>query len=259
VGNTGLPPGRCGDLATRTVVTPQEMVWRELPKWDCAVETHLNAAIFAAPPMGAPLPCSAGRATCKGSFGVITLAAEVRHWRQRTGDTCDGRGGLVVPLAAGRAGSSEILSNRACSDVCRLAMSPLICPSPPASSPMLCRTAARPDDIASNCCSRVEERATGAGGFCGMGVTSLENCQPKAAATPMQNANRSAIASNIRLSSNISLVENQTFFWPAETRLVSSDGLVAPAENHDRAELSVEPIGAFRLLAGWQKHAHHHV
>jgi hypothetical protein len=204
--------------------------------------------------MAAPLSCSDGRATCKGSFGVITLAAEVRHWRQRTGGTCDGRGtGLVVPVAAGRAGSCEILSNRACSDVCRSAMSRLICPSPPASSPMLCCTAARPEDIASNCCSRVAERATGAGRVCGRGATCLENCQPKAAAPPMQNANRSAIASNIRLSSNTSLIESQTPFWPAETRLASSDGLVAPAENRDRGELSVELIGAFRLLAGLAK------
>jgi hypothetical protein len=182
------------------------------------------------------------------------------YCHQRTGGTCDGRAtGFVVPVAVGRAGNSEILSNRACSDVCRLAMSRLICPNPSASSPMLCRTAARPDDIASNCSSRVEEGATGAGRVCGMGATCLEDCQPKAAATPMQNANRSAIASNIRLSSNTSLIENQTPFWLAETRLASSDGLVTPAEIRDRVELNVELIGAFRLLAGWQKHGHHRV
>jgi hypothetical protein len=82
-----------------------------------------------------------------------------------------------------------------------------------------------------------------------MGATRLKDCQPKAAATPIQNVNKSAIASNIRLSSNISLIDNRSFFWPGETRLASSDGLVASAESRDR-EPSVELIGAFHLLAG---------
>jgi len=75
----------------------------------------------------------------------------------------------------------------------------------------------------------------------------------------MQNMNKSALASNIRRSNNCPLIENQSFFWLAETfwsadiRLASTDGLAAPAENRDRAELSVEFMGALPLLAGQGK------
>jgi len=69
----------------------------------------------------------------------------------------------------------------------------------------------------------------------------------------MQNVIRNTIAREIRLSSNGPLIENHSFFGPvgtfgsAGTRVASTDDLVGPAENHDRVELSVELIGAFRL------------
>jgi hypothetical protein len=68
---------------------------------------------LAAPRLAIAVPSS--RPLCPHT---VSLAAEGGHWRQRTGGTCDGRGaGLVVRLAADGTGGSEILSNRACSDV----------------------------------------------------------------------------------------------------------------------------------------------
>src|SRR5215470_9282826 len=92
-------------------------------------------------------------------------------------------------------------------------------------------------------------------------IRPLEDCKTKAAMTPTQNPNMSTIANNIRLSSNSFLIENHSFFrspetfLSAETRLASSDGLVAPAKNRDRAELSVELIGVFHLRLVWQNTA----
>jgi hypothetical protein len=61
-------------------------------------------------------------------------------WRQRAGvGAWDGRGvDLAGGAAAGRGGGSEILSKTACSVVCRVVMSCLICPSPLESSLTLC-------------------------------------------------------------------------------------------------------------------------
>ena len=171
---------------------------------------------------------------------------------------------MAVGATAGRGGGSDILSKRACCAVCTSAMSCLTCTRPLASSARFCRTAARPDNIGSSCCSRFEDDPAGARTACGLdAIGLLEDCQTKAAATPMQNVNGSTTTSNIRLSSNSLLIENHSFFWSpetfwsAETRLASTDGLVAPAENRDRAELSVELIGAFHLVTGLPKHLHH--
>jgi hypothetical protein len=69
----------------------------------------------------------------------------------------------------------------------------------------------------------------------------------------MQNVIRNTIAREVRLSSNGHLIEAHSFFGPvamvgsAGTRVASTDDLVGSAETHDRVELSVELIGAFRL------------
>src|SRR5262249_12350531 len=118
-----------------------------------------------------------------------------------------------------------------------------------ASSARLCRAATRPSDIVSSCCSRFEDGAASAGAACGTeAIVSLEDCQAKAAATPIQNVIGNAIASEVRLSSDGHLIMNPSFFGAAKTfgssrtSDASSDGLLCqwPTENHDRAELSTE-------------------
>src|SRR5258708_19249688 len=86
-----------------------------------------------------------------------------------------------------------------------------------------------------------------------MRFISLEDCQAKKAATPMQNVIRNTIAREVRLSSNGHLIENHSFFGSvgtfgsAGTRVASTDDLVASAQNHYRVKLSVDLIAAFRL------------
>jgi hypothetical protein len=150
--------------------------------------------------------------------------------------------------AAGRGGGSEILSKIACSVVCRLVMSRLICSRPLESSPTLWRTAARPDDVASSCSLRVGERATDVGALSGTEAA----CQARAAATPQQNVIRSAITSEIRLSTDNNGTRSPSFFGSiamfesSGTSVASSDGLVCQwrAENHDLLVLSTEFIVA---------------
>src|SRR5258708_37054241 len=179
-----------------------------------------------------------------------------KEYGQRTGGACDGRGvGLAVGAAAGRGGGSDILSKRACCAVCTSAMSCLTCPRPLASSARLCRTAARPSDIASSFGSKFDDGATGAGAACEMdAIVSLEDCQTEPAAMPMQNVIGNAIASKICLSRDGSIIRSRLFFRPvgtfgsAGTRVASTEDSFGSAENHDRVELlRVELIGAFRL------------
>ena len=164
--------------------------------------------------------------------GASTLGTLPRHGRYRAGvGACDGRGADFGDGA---------VAGRGCSDVCKLVMSRLICPSPPASSSTLCRNAARPDDIASSCCPRFEDDAAGAGTACGIDViVPLEDCQAKAVATPTQKVSRSAIAGKIGLSSISPLMRNQSFLLDNRA-----------AKNRDRAELGVELMAASGLLAG---------
>jgi hypothetical protein len=159
--------------------------------------------------------------------------------------------------AAGRGGGSDILSKRARSVVCRLVMSRLICSRPAESSSTLWRTAARPDDVASNCSLRAGGRATGVAVLCGTEAAGLEDCQVKAAATPPQNVIKNAIISEMRLSTDNNLIRSPLFSGPiaafesSGTSVASSDGLVCQwrAENHDLLALSTEFICCLPFLA----------
>src|SRR5258708_20907299 len=90
-------------------------------------------------------------------------------------------------------------------------------------------------------------------------IVSLEDCQTEPAAMPMQNVIGNAIASKVCLLSNGSLIGPVGTFGSTGTRVASTDDLFGSAENHDRVELSVELIGAFRLLADLTEYGHHHV
>ncbi len=96
-------------------------------------------------------------------------------------------------------------------------------------------------------------------------VVTLEDCQIVPAAMPMQSVIGNAIASKVCLLSDGHVIGNRSLFvsgatfWSPGTRVASSDGLVGPAENQDPVELSVELIGAFRLLADLTEYGHRHV
>src|SRR5882672_5530992 len=86
----------------------------------------------------------------------------MRVARQRASGPCDDGGGAVgadlrvgAGAAAGR-GGVETLSRISCSVACSLAISSVICCWAAASCSTLCRTAARPSDIALNCCTSGE-------------------------------------------------------------------------------------------------------
>jgi hypothetical protein len=198
----------------------------------------------------------------KPNLSVVPLHGALRSWRcaaawlsdgrQRAGGGAwEGRGvGLGGGAAAGRGGGSEILSKIACSVVCRLVMSRLICSRPLESSSTLRRTAARPDDVASSCSLRVGERATDVGALSGTEAACLEDCQARAAATPQQNVIRSAITSEILTDDNVTrsplFFGSMATFESFGTSVASSDGLVCQwrAENHDLLVLSTEFIVA---------------
>src|SRR5262249_8789525 len=119
---------------------------------------------------------------------------------------------------------------------------------------------------ASSCCSRFEDGAVGAAAACGMdAVATLEVCQTEPAAMPMQSVIGNPIASKVRLLSDGQVIGNRSpfvsaaTFWSPGTRVGSSDALVGRAENHDPVELSVELIGAFRLLRDSMEYGHRHV
>src|SRR6266849_6174501 len=166
-----------------------------------------------------------GGATRRPPLDCRYALRSARHWEregcgQRTGGSaCDGRGtGLGAGAAAGRGADSEILSKKACSAFCRSAMSCLTCPSPFASSARLCRTAARPSDIASSCCSRFEDGAAGAGADCEMdAVVTPEDCQIEPAAMPMQSVIGNAIASKVCLLSDGHVIGNRSLFVSGAT------------------------------------------
>src|SRR5258708_26374557 len=156
---------------------------------------------------------------CRRCYAPSPCRWERKGCCQRTSGACDGRGaGLVAGAAADRGGGSEILSKRACSPGFRSAMSCLTCPRPLASSARLCRTAARPSDIASSFGSRFEDGAPGAGSACGMGmIVSLEDCQTEPRAMPNQKLIGNALASNACLSSKRPVTRNRSFFESVET------------------------------------------
>jgi hypothetical protein len=98
-----------------------------------------------------------------------------------------------------------------------------------------------------------------------MDAVTPENCQTEPVAMPTQSVIGNAIASKVRLLSDGHVIGNRSVFvsaatfWSPGTRGASSDTLVGPAENHDPVELSVELIGAFRLLADLTEYGHRHV
>src|SRR5215813_13050480 len=85
-----------------------------------------------------------------------------RPARQRPGGPCDdggGAGGADLRAGAGAGvgrGGAETLSRISCSVVCSLATSSVICSWAAASCSTLCRSAARPNDIALSCCTSGE-------------------------------------------------------------------------------------------------------
>jgi len=86
-------------------------------------------------------------------------------------------------------------------------------------------------------------------------IVSLEDCQTEPAAMPMQNVIGNAIASKVCLSSNRHVTRNRSFFESVET-FASAGTSVASTGG---AQLSVELIGTFRLLADLTEYGHHHV
>src|SRR5262245_48247653 len=79
--------------------------------------------------------------------------------RQRAAGPCDDGGDADLRAGAGAAvgrGSAETLSRISCSVACSLAISSVICCWVAASCSTLCRSAARPSDIALSCCTSGE-------------------------------------------------------------------------------------------------------
>jgi hypothetical protein len=105
-----------------------------------------------------------------------------RSARQRAGDPCDdgdGAGGADLRAGAGAAagrGGPETLSRISCSVACSLAISSVICCWAAASCSTLCRTAARPSDIALSCCTSGGGRSRR--DHVGSGLRNSLRCQP---------------------------------------------------------------------------------